>query len=215
MKIFGPRLKSRGSLQLSINAIVILILAITILGLGLGFIKKQFGSLGEQFTSVSEEIKGEIVEKIRQSGDLLVFNKQEINVQKGKPEKFFMGIKNTGSDVTCFLTNIECIQSLVAGPCEEGQASGVRLPVGGRDLITYDRIDGGWFTLFDQIDIEPGSVGVIPVTLQIPGDVSPDTYLVQLSVYEGDLDCGNVGQFGGTTVPPEPHATRQFFINVR
>ena len=77
MKIFGPKLKRKGSLQLSINAIVILILAITILGLGLGFIKKQFGALGAQFEEVSGEIKSEIITKIKQSGDLLVFNKVE------------------------------------------------------------------------------------------------------------------------------------------
>ena len=74
-KLFKNR---KAALQLSINAIVVLILAITILGLGLGFIKGQFGALEKQFAGVSSEIKSELINKIRNSGELLVFNQVEL-----------------------------------------------------------------------------------------------------------------------------------------
>ncbi len=211
MKVFGPKLKRKGSLQLSINAIVILILAITILGLGLGFIKKQFGSLGEQFESVSAEIKGEIIEKIRASGDLLVFNKVEIDAAIGKPNTFFVGVKNTGGEANCFRTYVQCVRAL-QGSCDLAQP-GVPIAVGGIDIMnTQPTSDNEWFKLFDEVDIAGGKVGVFPVTLQIPGRVSPDTYLMSYEVYKSDSgDCGSPVWPTSTT----PYQAKQFYINVR
>lgn len=211
MRIFGPKLNKKGSLQLSINAIVILILAITILGLGLGFIKKQFSSLGEQFESVSAEIKGEIIEKIRSSGELLVFNKVEIDATVGKPDTFYIGIKNTGGEPNCFRTYVECVRAL-KGSCDPAQP-GVPVPVGGINIRgDQPSADNAWFQMFDEVDISGGDVGVFPVTIQIPGRVSPDTYLLSFEVYKTDSgDCGNP-QWPNQE---EPYQSKQFYINVR
>ena len=46
----------KASLELSINAIVILVLAITMLGLGLGFTKGMFGQLKSQLVVPPPEI---------------------------------------------------------------------------------------------------------------------------------------------------------------
>jgi len=55
MKIFKHGLsflpKKRSSLNLSVNAIVVLIMAITMLGLGLGFIKGMFGKISDKVES--------------------------------------------------------------------------------------------------------------------------------------------------------------------
>ncbi|MBN2111746.1 hypothetical protein JW707_01470 [Candidatus Woesearchaeota archaeon] len=212
MEIFGPKLKRKGSLQLSINAIVVLILAITILGLGLGFIKKQFGALGAQFEEVSEEIKGEIVQKIRDSGDLLVFNKETINAQIGKPVEFFVGVKNTGAETNCFATYVQCIRAL-KGNCDPAQP-GVPIPVGGVNPLINDRpvAENVWFSLFDEVDIKGGDVGVFPITLQIPGKVSPDTYLMSYEIYKTESgDCE--GQQWPST--ETPYQSKPFYINVR
>ncbi len=181
MKIFGKELKKKGSLQLSINAIVILILAITILGLGLGFIKKQFGSLGEQFESVSSEIKAELVDKIRQSGDLLVFNKIEFEAQVGKPDKFYIGIKNTAPEPSDFRVAMTCIKALgiTETVCD-------KTLVGGMDGTGTVPMVDPWFQLFGEVNIAGGDVGVYPITLQLPGRVSPDTYLMTLTIYKYD-----------------------------
>ncbi len=212
MRIFGSKLKRKGSLQLSINAIVILILAITILGLGLGFIKKQFGSLGEQFGAVSEEIKGEIVQKIRESGELLVFNKETVDVQIGKPLTFFVGVKNTGAETSCFRTYVQCIQAL-KGACDIAMGPGVPIAVGGIDIMNNQPTEeNAWFRLFDEVNIQGGTVGAFPVTLQIPGKVSPDTYLMGYEVYKTDSgDCSNPVWPTSTT----PYRAKQFYINVR
>jgi len=211
MRIFGPELRKKGSLELSINAIVILILAITILGLGLGFIKKQFGALGTQFEDVSAEIKGEIIEKIRTSGDLLVFNKVEIAAAIGKPESFYVGVKNTGGEANCFRTYIQCLRAL-KGSCDPSQP-GVPIAVGGVDLLnSRPSSDNEWFQIFDEVNIKGGDVGVFPVKLQIPGKVSPDTYLLSYEIYKSETgDCGSPVWPTSTT----PYQSKQFYINVR
>ncbi len=212
MNIFGPKLNKAGSLEISINAIVILILAITILGLGLGFIKKQFGSLGEQFESVSAEIKGEIIEKIRTSGELLVFNKVEMDATIGKPDTFYVGIKNTGGDTNCFSTYVRCIRAL-KGNCDPSQP-GTPIAVGGLNPLTNDRptSENEWFQLFDKVDIAGGDVGVFPSKLQIPGKVSPDTYLLSYEIYKSDQgDCTQAVWPTSTT----PYQSKQFYVNVR
>jgi hypothetical protein len=210
MKIFSGKLKKRGSLEISINAIVILILAITILGLGLGFIKKQFGALGSQFEEVGAEIKSEIIEKIRTSGELLVFNKVEITAQIGKPDTFYIGIKNTAQAQTCFSTKIECLRAL-QGSCDLANP-GAPMTVGGAAPGETGPIPGNeWFRLFTQVDIGGGDVGVYPVTLQVPGKVNPDTYLMEFSVFKADSDCAT----GTWPSSLTPYQSKQFYINVR
>lgn len=214
MKIFGPKLNKTASLQLSINAIVILILAITILGLGLGFIKKQFSSLGEQFEAVSSEIKGEIIEKIRESGDLLVFNRVEIEATIGKPDTFYVGVKNTGGETNCFRTSIICIRAL-KGECDPSNP-GIPAQVGGVDFTGQQQYLAGseWFQLFSEVDVDGGDIGVFPLTIQIPGRVNPDTYLMKYEVFKSNTgNCGeNTADFGTVDTP---YQSKQFYIKVR
>ena len=56
----GVMMSKKGSLNLSINAIVVLILAITMLGLGLGFMKTMFGKVSEDFLNASVRINADI-----------------------------------------------------------------------------------------------------------------------------------------------------------
>ncbi|HSU73268.1 MAG TPA: hypothetical protein VLJ21_05470, partial [Candidatus Binatia bacterium] len=91
-------MNKKAALELSINAIVVLILAITILGLGIGFIRGQFGGLTEQFVGVRAEIKDQLITKIKESGDLLVFNRAELEASIGKKDTFYIGVKNTESN---------------------------------------------------------------------------------------------------------------------
>ena len=201
-------MNKKAALQLSINAIVILILAITILSLGLGFIKGQFGALTERFSEVSSEIKSELINKIKDTGELLVFNRVEIEAKIGKPEEFYIGIKNTAAneDATpvCFIPSIKCVQALKSGDCPQTY-------VGGTDMDTMDAIEDPWFSMFRHIGIKTGEVGVYPVTLQIARSV-PDTYLMEFNIYtyENAEDCETGGDIDLTT----PYQTKQFFIKL-
>src|SRR3989338_5143055 len=49
------RFNKKGSLELSIQAIVIVVIAFTVLGLGLGFVKSQLGGLQKTASEASKE----------------------------------------------------------------------------------------------------------------------------------------------------------------
>jgi hypothetical protein len=207
-------MNKKAALQLSINAIVILILAITILSLGIAFIKTQFGALTERFVEVSAEIKSELINKIKDTGELLVFNRVEIEAKLGKPEEFYIGIKNTAPNLNdpakpvCFVLAVKCINAL-NGECFDGRNN---IYVGGNDMSLGPGNDPEvkWFSLFSEVDIKTGEVNVYPVTLQI-AQALPDTYLMEFSVYKyqdgGDCETGGV-------VDERPYQSRQFFIKL-
>ena len=74
----------KASLQLSINAIVVLILAITMLGLGLGFMRNLFSSGEKQFERASDAVEKEVLEQIKESGKNIEFNRPVIKVKAGE-----------------------------------------------------------------------------------------------------------------------------------
>ena len=66
----------RGSLELSVNAIVVIILAITLLGLGLAFMKNLFSSTTDQFKAINEDLKNTLIKDLKETGGRIVFNKE-------------------------------------------------------------------------------------------------------------------------------------------
>jgi hypothetical protein len=212
-------MNKKAALELSINAIVVLILAITILGLGIGFIKNQFGSLNKRFTDVSAEIQSELVQKIRESGDLLVFNRAELTTTVGTKDTFYIGIKNSGgvsdpnspgSDSACFAVAIKCLRPLKASnQCTPYQPDrNTPVVVGGAVPNPPDagQPEYQWFQIFDQVDIKNNDVGVYPVYVQI-AKATPDTYSMELDVYKGTGSCSSSPEFD-----PNPYQSKQFFV---
>jgi len=57
-------LNKRASLEISIQAIVIIVLAMTLLGLGLGFIRKQFSGLQNIQEDVTEQVRQKILDDL-------------------------------------------------------------------------------------------------------------------------------------------------------
>jgi len=207
-------MNKKAALQLSINAIVILILAITILSLGIAFIKSQFGALTERFAEVSAEIKSELINKIRDTGELLVFNRVEVEAKLGKPEEFYIGIKNTAPNVNnpdnpvCFIPAVKCVSAL-NGECFDGRND---VYVGGSDMEIGPGVppEVKWFSMFPEVNIKTGEVGVYPVTLQI-AQARPDTYLMEFAVYK--YTQGESCDTGGI-VDERPYQSKQFFIKL-
>jgi hypothetical protein len=210
----------KGALELSINAIVVLILAITILGLGIAFIRGQFGALQKQFTEVGGEVKTQMTQKIRESGELLAFNQQEIEVTAGKTETFYYGVQNEHIDQSvCAAVLVRCIKGLTntQGGCTGSDA----LIVGG------EKVDQKWFSLFTPVIIKAGDVGVYQMEIQV-SNAPKDSYLMELSVIKptgangGSLtDCSAAtGVYDKTTGEIDATSgdwailTKQFFLKV-
>ena len=88
------RFSKKASLEISIQAIVIVVLALTLLGLGLVFIRKQFAGL----TGINEEISDQIRNKLREdliTGDKKVaFPQTKLEIGKGEAEILAVGVRN-------------------------------------------------------------------------------------------------------------------------
>lgn len=146
--------QKRGSLQLSINAIVVLILAITILGLGLGFIKSQFATATENFDVANQQVKTDIVNELKQSGSLLTFKEAEFSIKSGQPYEFYYGIRNTDQQNQArFYVQFYCMASLKnSSGCGNGifDANG----------------QWQWFETYRKIDIEEQKSKAVYAKLQ-------------------------------------------------
>ena len=87
-------MKKKASLNLSINAIVVLILAITMLGLGLTFMRNIFGGATKEFTKVSGEVEKQMIEQMKESNKVVSLSRPKIVVKVGEKEQIFLGLKN-------------------------------------------------------------------------------------------------------------------------
>ena len=102
-------MKKKASLNLSINAIVVLILAITMLGLGLTFMRNIFGGAAKEFTKVSGEVEKQMIEQMKETNKVVSLSRPKLNVKVGEKEQIFLGLKNDEqSDKTFKIEEINC-----------------------------------------------------------------------------------------------------------
>lgn len=87
-------MKKKGSLNLSIEAIVIVVIAFVVLGLGLGFVRNQFKDIGSTTTSIQEQIKQQVLDDLRTGDKKLSFPASEITISKKESSVNAIGIKN-------------------------------------------------------------------------------------------------------------------------
>ena len=85
----------KGSLELSINAIIIVVLAMTLLGLGLGFIRGMFKKITGTTETVQEQVKEQILEDLRTGDKKLSFPSVNVNLERGSTTTIAFGVKNT------------------------------------------------------------------------------------------------------------------------
>jgi len=103
------KFNKKASLEISIQAIVIVVLAMTLLGLGLGFIRNQFKTISETAGSVQEQVKQQILDDLRSSDKKLSFPTNEVIIGKKDSQVLAIGVKNTKSNELRFSINIKAI----------------------------------------------------------------------------------------------------------
>ena len=158
-------MRRKGSLQLSINAIVVLILAITLLGLGLGFIRNMFTSTEQQFDVTNQQIKSDMIEELETSGNKVTLKQAKFEVGSGEPYEFYYGIRNTRDNTSCFYFNWTCDDALTTDcPTNDGQ---------------------WWFETYRYLELQEGEAEAIFAKV-VPDD--PDTYMGHLLVQVYDID---------------------------
>ncbi len=88
-------INKKGSLNLSIEAIVIVVIAFVVLGLGLGFVKGQFEQITDTSTSVQEQIEQQILDDLRRSNNKLSFPSNDLTYETNEEDVQAVGVKNT------------------------------------------------------------------------------------------------------------------------
>jgi hypothetical protein len=86
----------KGSLNLSIQAIVIVVLGITLLGLGLGFVQGIFDRLEVQTGDIFSTVEADIKDKLARTNEPLYFPPQKLDLEAGDENVYGIGVKNTG-----------------------------------------------------------------------------------------------------------------------
>ncbi len=119
MKFFRNK---KAAMELSINAIVIVVLAFTLLGLGLVFIRGQFKSLGGTTDTINEQIKQQVLDDLRTGNKKLSFPTNELTVAAGDSTDFAIGVKNTDSGLLSFKVALSPVSSDVSSNAPFGTA---------------------------------------------------------------------------------------------
>jgi len=159
-------MKKRGSLNLSINAIVILILAITMLGLGLAFMRNIFGGATEEFEKVSGTVEKQMIDQMKESNKVVDISRPKIDLKIGDTDQLFLGFKNMGTEPVDFQI-ADYVPNELGDPlnsnCGEVQLKYV-------DSATT---------------VAQGEVRVVPLNIVAASTVEPTTCFYEITIAEG------------------------------
>ena len=89
------RFNKKASLELSIQAIIIVVIAFVVLGLSMGFVKNTFKDITGTTKEVQAKIKEQILEDMRVSGKKLSITSQ-VALERGNQIVENVGVVNTG-----------------------------------------------------------------------------------------------------------------------
>ncbi len=84
----------RGTLNISIEAIVIVVIALTVLGLGITFVRQQITGIGTTTTTIQEQIKQQILDDLRTGNKKLSFPATELKLETRQESVEAFGVKN-------------------------------------------------------------------------------------------------------------------------
>lgn len=215
-------MNKHGALELSITAIVVLIIAITVLSLGVGFIKKQFGTGTELVESSFSEIKQNMKNQMKESGELLIFSFPD-EVTIGTPENIRVGVLSTlanpdyetdsKKDSVCFRVEVKCIKPFTPdAECIDGKPNPV--VVGGYDSETLEPVpsDQNWFKrLLGEFDLKNYEGDAFEGVLLMKG-IRSDSYSMEINVYSAPNSAKCEDAAWEASLPP--YATKSFVLNV-
>jgi len=171
----GVRKSRKGSLQLSINAIVILILAITMLGLGLSFIKGIFGGTVEKLKGIEKQLAEEERKTLLESYEEITFLQTRIDVE-GKSQSLNFAIRNNRAyDVTYRILGDDP-QGEPTFKCFDALGSDAKAK-----LLQDPKMIA--FETYETRFVEQGKSDVIPLKINIKAAADPTIYSCVFSLF--------------------------------
>ena len=172
----------KASLEISIQAIVIVVLAMTLLGLGLGFIKGMFGNITDISKATFDKISDQLNRDLVNGNEKLVFSQTKINIERGKSVLLGWGIKNDRTGTLYY----DAYFNAKSCPDTHGNS--------GICTLNDAKIVNAWFTYKRQASsvvsyfVDPASQKVERVDLSIRQDsiipVLTGLYLIELQIVD-------------------------------
>jgi len=166
-------MNNRGSLELSIQTIIIVVIAFVVLGLGLGFVREQFAGIGSTTTAVQEQISQQILDDLRTGNKKLSFPATELRLETGSDDVQAIGIKNTADSELVLKVAFQVKTGNGFDNIESEVEKGLTT-TGGVSFSTKIIWDNS------ELTFSPGESRVIPVTITAPDKTG--TYLYKVLV---------------------------------
>ena len=191
----------KGSLNLSIQAIVIVVIAFVVLGLGLTFVQDTFDDIGGTTQDIQATIKEQVLKDLRESGEKLSVT-QEVMLERGKQTVEGIGIANQEVAQKKFGIQIVAIkkQDPEAGETPAGE--------GGFD----DEIKFFYNKLVEK-KLSATEGDVVPVTITATSSAS-GVYLYKVNVLMEVADGGCAGDTPVISDGCIVYDTNSFFVRV-
>ncbi len=164
MKIFSSRTNKQGSLQLSINAIVVLVMAMVVLGLGLGFIRNLINKGQDKFEGA---IKMTDIENKASATEPLKVDR-DVSMKSGGSTELKVSFYNTDTSAV----DVSITPSGGPGTLNCYGASGTA----GFSMVSMGQ------------HVDPGSVKGYRVLLSDDGSASTGRYTCSIVAYDGSSD---------------------------
>lgn len=189
----------KGSLDISIQAIVIVVIAFVVLGLGLGFVKSTFKDITGTTKEVQAKIKEQILEDMRVSGKKVSVTSQ-ITLERGSQVVENVGVVNTGLSEKVFGIKINYVKK--QNP--DGSSGPEGLEKDPQEIVFF------YSTLIDK-RLSPTAGDVLPMTISAKSNAAGN-YLYKVEV----LAESTPGACASGSVGPgcELYDTRSFFVRV-
>ncbi len=186
-------MNKRASLNLSIEAIVIVVIAFTVLGLGLGFVKTQIGDIGKTSTSIQTQISQKILDDLREGNKKLSFPADKLSLGTGEESVQAIGIKNTGDNELYLKIEFQVKDNAKFESFPEDNT--LKLSNGGTAKMVWDA---------EAQYLPPGQSKLVKVTITAPS--KQGNYLYKIIVTPVDKDGKALEAAKG------PYDTQTFFI---
>ena len=176
----------KASLEISIQAIVIVVLAMTLLGLGLGFIRGMFKNISSTTEDVTEQVRQKILDDLITGDKKVSFPKTDIIIDKGGSVVLTVGVRNKKDTLLHYKMRFT--------------------PISGPDGAPFAIDNPSWFQFAQNqvYSLTAAESEVRNIRLSIPTAVSSGSYFLTFDVLDDDL-----------APPNNIYAQKDFFIVVR
>ena len=176
----------RASLEISIQAIVIVVLAMTLLGLGLGFIRGMFKNISSTTEDVTDVVRQRVLDDLISGDKKISFPKTDVNIDKGGSQILTVGLRNKKDTTLHYKIRFIPISD----------------PTG--NVFTVDTPPWFQFAQNQVYTVAAAESEVRNIRLSIPTSVASGSYFLTFDIVDDDL-----------SPPDNIYAQKDFFIVVR